>query len=142
MSIDRTARMSILFDYYGLLLTEKQRRIFTLYHEDNLSLSEIGDELALSKQGVHDALKKAEAMLEDYEGKLKLIEDSRINQQLSKEIKTSINNILVNLKQSETGISLSNNINISNEAAMAANSNSEIQKKLNKIETDISKLKI
>ena len=83
--MDNTVKMSILYDYYGKLLTERQSKIFTLYHEDNLSLSEIGDELKVSKQGVHDALKKAEASLKDFEKKLCLIKNSTENERLLKE---------------------------------------------------------
>lgn len=65
---------SILFDFYGGLLTEKQQEIFRLYHEDNLSLSEISQELGISRQGVHDAVKKAVGALHGYEKKLALAE--------------------------------------------------------------------
>lgn len=82
MKINDAVMMSILFDYYGKLLTEKQSQIFTLYHDDNLSLSEIGEKLNVSKQGVHDALKKAESALEDFESKLGLIRNSRQNEDL------------------------------------------------------------
>jgi predicted DNA-binding protein YlxM (UPF0122 family) len=68
------ARMSLLFDYYGRLLGERQRTVFGLYHEDNYSLAEIALALGISKQGVHDALKKAETALDRYEGLLGLIE--------------------------------------------------------------------
>lgn len=80
MSIDNATKMSILYDYYGKLLTEKQNKIFRLYHDDNLSLSEIGQELGVSKQGVHDALKKAEAALTEFENKLGLINTSINNE--------------------------------------------------------------
>jgi predicted DNA-binding protein YlxM (UPF0122 family) len=70
---NRTVNRSMLFDYYGQLLSERQRQIFSLYHEDDYSLSEIATELSISRQGVHDALKKAEAALDAYEGKLTLI---------------------------------------------------------------------
>lgn len=80
MSIDNGTKMSILYDYYGKLLTEKQNQVFCLYHDDNLSLSEIGQELGVSKQGVHDALKKAEALLLEFEAKLGLISTSMNNE--------------------------------------------------------------
>lgn len=70
--LDQILEDSILFDFYGALLTEKQREAFRLYHEDNLSLSEIAEELSISRQGVHEAVKKAETSLHDYEEKLKL----------------------------------------------------------------------
>lgn len=68
------ARMSLLYDYYGGLLGERQNQIFSLYHEDDLSLSEIAELAGITRQGVHDALKKAESQLINYEEKLGLVE--------------------------------------------------------------------
>lgn len=72
--MDDIIKASLLYDFYGALLTEKQRQVMALYHEENLSLSEIGQEFGISRQAVHDTLKKAEQALEDYENKLKLID--------------------------------------------------------------------
>lgn len=63
-------QMTLLFDYYGELLTEKQRDFFDLYYEQDLSLAEIAEEAGISRQGVHDALAKAEAALINFEEKL------------------------------------------------------------------------
>lgn len=56
-------QMSLLLDYYGELLTEKQRTYFDLYYNQDLSLGEIAEEVGISRQGVHDFLAKAEAAL-------------------------------------------------------------------------------
>ena len=72
--VDEITRASLLYDFYGALLTEKQRQVMALYHEENLSLSEIGQEFGISRQAVHDTLKKAEQALEEYEEKLGLID--------------------------------------------------------------------
>lgn len=72
--VDEITRASLLYDFYGALLTEKQRQVMALYHEENLSLSEIGQEFGVSRQAVHDTLKKAEQALEEYEEKLGLID--------------------------------------------------------------------
>jgi hypothetical protein len=72
--VDGVAKASLLYDFYGALLTDKQREVMALYHEENLSLSEIAQEFGISRQGVHDTLKKAEQALEDYENKLMLID--------------------------------------------------------------------
>ena len=69
------AELSQLFDLYGGLLTEKKRQVMELYHEDNLSLAEIAEELNISRAAVHDSLKSAEKSLRDYESKLKLLAD-------------------------------------------------------------------
>lgn len=71
--LERLEYASLLYDFYGVLLSETQREVMALYHEDNLSLSEIADELGQSRQAVHYTLKKAEKSLEEFEEKLGLI---------------------------------------------------------------------
>ena len=58
-----TLEMILLFDYYGDLLTERQRMCFDLRHNQDLSLAEIAQELNVSRQGVHDNIIRAEAHL-------------------------------------------------------------------------------
>lgn len=62
-------QMTLLFDYYGELLTERQRMCFDLRHNQDLSLAEIAQELNVSRQGVHDNLSRAEALLLNMEAK-------------------------------------------------------------------------
>ena len=71
---------SMLYDFYGALLKESQLEVMTMYHEDNLSLSEIAEELGMTRQAVHYTLKKAEAKLEEFDSKLGLLESYRSNQ--------------------------------------------------------------
>jgi uncharacterized protein len=71
--LDPIARLSLLNDFYGSLLTQKQQDVMKLYHEENLSLSEIAQEFGISRQGVHDTLKNAEHALLEYETKLGLV---------------------------------------------------------------------
>ena len=59
----------LLYDYYGNLLTERQRECFELRYYQDLSLGEIGEELGISRQGVHDNLSRTEAMLRNMEQK-------------------------------------------------------------------------
>lgn len=61
--------MTLLFDYYGELLTQRQRMCFDLRHNQDLSLGEIAEELQVSRQGVHDNLNRAEALLRNMEEK-------------------------------------------------------------------------
>ena len=62
-------QMTLLFDYYGELLTDRQRMCFDLRHNQDLSLAEIAEELNVSRQGVHDNLSRAEALLMNMEEK-------------------------------------------------------------------------
>ena len=66
--------MTMLLDFYGELLTEKQREYFDLYHNEDLTLSEIADKTEISKQGVHDAIARATMTLEDIERKTGLMQ--------------------------------------------------------------------
>lgn len=61
--------MTLLFDYYGDLLTDRQKMCFDLRHNQDLSLGEIAEELQVSRQGVHDNLSRAEALLLNMEEK-------------------------------------------------------------------------
>jgi len=66
-------RIAFLLDFYGNLLTEKQRQMLKLHFEEDLSLSEIGSLCSVSRAAVHDALKRGLAQLEEYESKLGLV---------------------------------------------------------------------
>lgn len=65
--------MTFLYDYYGALLTDKQREIFEMYYLNDYSLGEISELLDISRQGVYDTLKRAESSLEFFEEKLGLV---------------------------------------------------------------------
>ncbi len=71
--LDKTLTMTMLLDFYGELLTEKQRRYFDMYHNEDLSLSEIAELEGISRQGVWDQIRRAEAALEEMEEKTGLI---------------------------------------------------------------------
>ena len=71
--MDKNVEMLLLMDFYGSLLTDRQREIMNLYYEDNLSLTEIADMLDISKQGVSDNIKRAEKSLYDKEEKMQLM---------------------------------------------------------------------
>lgn len=94
MQFDDMTKMSMLYDFYGVLLPEKQQNIFKLYHEDNLSLAEIAEEALISRQGVHDALKKAENALYEYEEKLALMQKYQKNEAVVAKAQTAINKLV------------------------------------------------
>lgn len=72
--VDKILEISLLYDFYGQLLTNKQRDIIELYYGDDLSLGEIAETVNISRQGVYDLLKRSEKQLYHYEEKLKLVE--------------------------------------------------------------------
>lgn len=61
--------MTLLFDYYDALLTQKQQELFDQYYNQDLSLAEIAENEGISRQGVHDAIARAEALLLEFEQK-------------------------------------------------------------------------
>ena len=64
--------ISFLLDFYGDMLTEKQREVIEFYYNEDLSLSEIADNEGITRQGVRDSIKRAEAQLLDMEQRLGL----------------------------------------------------------------------
>ena len=63
----------MLYDFYGELLTDHQRQIYEACVYDNLSLGEIAQDRGISRQGVHDLIKRCDKILQNYEDKLHLI---------------------------------------------------------------------
>lgn len=70
-------KISLLFDYYGECLNEKQRELFDAYYNADLSLSEIAENFGITRQGVRDAVKRAEQQLKEFEEKLHLCEKTQ-----------------------------------------------------------------
>lgn len=66
---DKTLEMTMLFDFFGDLLTEKQKEYFDLYYNDDLSLAEIAESFGISRQGVRDNIVRAENSLREFEAK-------------------------------------------------------------------------
>ena len=75
--MDDIARKNLLYDFYGELLTEHQRLIYEDAVYNDCSLSELAEAYSISRQGVHDLLKRCDRILEDYEEKLGLVERFR-----------------------------------------------------------------
>ena len=68
----KNMEISLLFDFYGDMLTEKQRDVVELYYNDDLSLAEIAENEGITRQGVRDSIKRAEAQLLEMEERLGL----------------------------------------------------------------------
>ena len=73
-SVEEIVEQSLLYDFYGELLTEHQRKIYESALFENYSLSEIAEDAGISRQGVHDLLKRCDKQLHSYESKLHLVE--------------------------------------------------------------------
>ena len=86
--------MTLLLDYYGELLTEKQRTCFDLYYNQDLSLGEIAEEAGISRQGVHDSLARAEASLLAMEEKTGCMARARAVQEASRIITEAAQKLL------------------------------------------------
>ncbi len=66
-------RMTLLFDFYGEMLTDRQKEFYDLYYNEDLSLTEIAENYNMSRQGVRDAIVRAEATLTELEEKTGII---------------------------------------------------------------------
>lgn len=76
--LEKISWMNLLYDFYGQLLTERQKDFIELYYGQNLSLGEIAGEFMVTRQAVHDTLKRAEQMLAQYEEKMGLVTKYRL----------------------------------------------------------------
>lgn len=72
--MEKIVRQSLLYDFYGELLTDHQKTIYEEVVMNDMSYSEIGRIYGISRQGVYDMIKRCDKILEDYETKLKLVE--------------------------------------------------------------------
>ncbi len=72
----KNLEISALLDYYGMLLTDKQRETVEYYYDDDLSLGEIAENTGISRQGVRDSIKRSETILLEAEEKLGLMKKS------------------------------------------------------------------
>ena len=70
---NQTYRMTMLFDFYGEVLTERQKEFFDLYYNEDLSLAEIAENYGISRQGVRDVIVRAEAVMTELEDKTGLL---------------------------------------------------------------------
>lgn len=99
--LDNLAKESLLYDFYGGLLTDKQREVMELYHEENYSIVEIAGELGVSKQAVHDNLKKTERILSDYEDKLGLVSKFVARSNALRTVREDVESLKVMLAENE-----------------------------------------
>lgn len=72
--MERIVEQGLLYDFYGELLTGHQRQVYEDYVLNDLSASEIAQERGVSRQGIHEIVKRCDRLLEEYEQKLHLVE--------------------------------------------------------------------
>jgi hypothetical protein len=77
LGMRKIAEMALLADFYGPLLTEKQRNVWDFHYQQDLSLTEIAELAGISRQAIHDLLKRTEKILLGYEEKLGLVQRFR-----------------------------------------------------------------
>lgn len=81
-TIEKVTRIGDLFDLYGSLLTDRQREMVELHYLDDWSLAEIAEQQLVSRQAVHDNLRRAEEQLESYESALGLLKMTHVERSL------------------------------------------------------------
>ncbi len=106
--MDERVRISVFLDFYGQLLTDKQRDIMDLYYNDDLSLAEISEITNTSRQAIFDILKRCQKLLLDYEKVLKLKEKNEY-------LISAKNSIIVKLNKLEMSLQDSENLQLVND---------------------------
>ncbi|MGI5935738.1 MAG: YlxM family DNA-binding protein [Oscillospiraceae bacterium] len=91
---DKTLQMTMLLDFYGDLLTEKQRRYFEMYYDEDLSLSEIAENEGISRQGVRDIIMRAENILLEMEEKTGLVRRFQERSEIIREMEAELEKLI------------------------------------------------
>lgn len=86
-------RMAMLFDFYGDMLTDRQKEFYDLYYNEDLSLAEIAENYGITRQGVRDVIVRAEAILTELEDKTGIIRRFHKMQEQFREIQCSVEDI-------------------------------------------------
>ncbi len=92
--MERIVEQGILYDFYGPLLTKHQQEIYEAAVYNDLSLGEIAAEEGISRQGVHDLIKRCDRTLADYEEKLHLVKRFADNKKKIEKLKELINSLI------------------------------------------------
>lgn len=91
---DKTLMRTMLLDFYGELLTQKQRNCFNMHFNEDLSLAEIAEVLDISRQGARDLIVRAEATLTETEEKIGLVKRFSEQQLVLDKMETELNALL------------------------------------------------
>ncbi len=99
---NQTYRMTMLYDFYGELLTERQKEFYDLYYNEDLSLSEIAENYGISRQGVRDVIVRAEGIMTEIEDKTGLVRRYQQMRGLLEDIRSKADRIReINYRQYE-----------------------------------------
>ena len=90
---NQTYRMTMLYDFYGELLTDRQKEFFDLYYNEDLSLSEIAENNGITRQGVRDVIVRAENTMQEVEDKTGIIRRFQSQRPLLDSIETAAHEI-------------------------------------------------
>ena len=90
---EKNLNISLLLDFYGDILTDRQNEMLNMYYNEDCSLAEIADSFSISRQGVRSVLKKSETVLIDMENKLQLASRFIKMREKSSEIASELQNI-------------------------------------------------
>ncbi|WP_054949915.1 putative DNA-binding protein [Numidum massiliense] len=88
--LDKTTTFNLLYDFYRPLLNEKQQTFMALYYAEDWSLGEIAEHYGISRQAVHDHIKRTEKTLSHMEDALRLVEKHTARKQLIKQVERAI----------------------------------------------------
>lgn len=88
--MEKIVRQSLLFDFYGSLLTQHQQEVYCNAVFNDMSLSEVAEEYGISRQAAHDLIKRCDRIMEGYEYRLKIIEHYRKLQRLTEEARQAL----------------------------------------------------
>ena len=92
-------QVSLLYDFYGALLTDKQRKCIEMHFLNDFSLSEIADEFGVSRQAIYDIINRTRQILVDYEGKLGLVRRYQTEQECIQDIFSIMKNLPDDIKK-------------------------------------------
>ena len=106
--MERIFEQTLLYDFYGELLTEHQQKIYEDAVYNDMSLSELASEYGISRQGIHDLIKRCDRILQGYESKLHLVEKFTVAKEKIREIEqlTQLNGNFDEDRTSESDYSL------------------------------------
>ena len=85
--IEKMMHIGRLYDFYGALLTERQRKSIELHYLQDLSLGEIAAELGVSRQAVNDILRRTEEAMEQYEARLHLLSQDQEQKEVLRQVR-------------------------------------------------------